>query len=92
MSYINISNVIIHTLKQQYKRIGLTEKKHNGPEERKGEEHLRVADKWVIYVVLRVHLSCECHTGNNIHGEAAKTSAETHTHKHKYEVGQKKTP
>lgn len=46
-------------------------------------------DKRVIWVVLRVHLSCKCHTGNNIHGEAAKTPAK-HTRKQKYEGGQKK--
>lgn len=33
-----------------------------------------MADKRIICVVLRVHLSCKCPTGNDIHGEAAKTS------------------
>lgn len=71
--------MIIHLNKQQYKSIGLTEKQHDGPEEREGEEHLCVADERVIRVVLRVHLCCECHTGDNIHGEAAKTPAGTST-------------
>lgn len=55
------------------KEIWLTENQHDGPEEIKGEEHLSVVDKRVIWVVLRVHLSCKCHTGDNIHSEAAKT-------------------
>lgn len=61
--------------------MGLTEKEHNRPEEREGKEHLGMADKWVICVVLRVYLSCECHAGDNIHGEAAETSAKTQTQK-----------
>lgn len=52
-----------------------------------------MVDKRVICVVLRVDLGCESHTCNNVHGEAAKTSAKTHTHAHasthSYEVGQR---
>ena len=66
----------INTYKYKYKEIGLTEEQHDGPEEREAEEHLSMADKRVVWVFLRVHLSSKCHTGNNIHGEAAETSAE----------------
>lgn len=58
---------------------GLTEKQHNGPKEGKGKEQLRMADERIIRVVLGVHLSGKCHTGNNIHGEAAKTSVTKNT-------------
>lgn len=47
-----------------------------------------MADKRVIWVVLRVHLSSKGHTGDNIHGEAAKTPAQ-HAHDQKYERGQR---
>lgn len=39
-----------------------------------------MADERIICVVLRVHLSSKCHTGNDIHGEATKTSVKK-THK-----------
>lgn len=55
--------------------VGLTEKQHEGVEEGKGEEHLSVADKRVVWVVLRIHLSCERHAGDDVHGEAAEAPA-----------------
>lgn len=64
--------ICILSIKYEYK-LGLTENQHDGPEERKGEERLSVADKRVVRVVLRVHLGCERHTGDDVHSEAAET-------------------
>lgn len=52
-----------------------TEKQHERPEEREGEEQLSVADKRIVWVVLRVDLSAKRHAGDNIHGKTAKTPA-----------------
>lgn len=49
-----------------------------------------MADERIICVDLRVHLSCKCHTGNDIHGEAAKTSVKTPPHKQK--IKERKRP
>lgn len=32
-----------------------------------------MADEWVVWVVLRVHLSCKRHAADNVHSEAAET-------------------
>lgn len=52
-----------------------TEDEHDGSENREGKELGGMVHKWVVGVVLRVHMHAKCHTRYHIHGEATETPA-----------------
>lgn len=52
-----------------------TEEEQDGSEKREGKELGGVVHKWIIGVVLRVHMHAKRHTRDHIHSEATKTPA-----------------